>query len=233
MKQRSRVALITIGQTPRPDLESDLSRLWNNQFEIVEEGALDGLNAVEIKSLEPAPGESDLITRLADGSSVYVSHHRLTPYIQAAIDRACEQRVNIVIIACAGGFDGLNADVPIIQPCNVLEHSVASVLAPGQSVAVIVPTQGQVKEASDRWSERGYLVKAVCVASPFEDKQKLVKRLTEDENVTTVDTIIYDCFGFGSDYITDLSGRYSGPTFVTRVLVAKLLMGIFPETDPA
>jgi len=231
MKQRTRVALITIGQTPRPDLVVDLSRLWNNQFEFVQEGALDGLEDGEIKSLEPTSGESDLITRLADGRSVYVSHHRLTPYVQAAIDRACTQRAAIVIIACTGGFDGLRADIPIIQPCNILEHSVAGVLTPGKSVAVVVPTQGQVKEASDKWSERGYKVKAIHVASPFEDRQQLINRLTEDAQVTTADSIIYDCFGFGSDYITDLSGSYGGPTFVARVLVAKLIAGIFPEIE--
>lgn len=233
MQQRSRVALIAIGQTPRPDLVLDLSRLWNKQFEIIQEGALDGLDDDELKTLEPAPGESDLITRLADGRSVYVSHYRLTPYVQAAIDRACKQGVDIIIIACTGGFDDLKADVPIIQPSNIIEHSVACVLARGKSVAVIVPTQGQVKEASDRWSERGYYVKAVYVASPFEDRQKLLNRLTQDELVMTADSIIYDCFGFGSGYIIELSGRSRIPTFVARVLIAKLLVGIFPETELA
>ncbi|MBP2656412.1 MAG: AroM family protein [Firmicutes bacterium] len=231
MQYRSQVALITIGQTPRPDLESELSRLWNNKFEIMQEGALDDLDDAEIKLLEPVPGESDLITRLADGRSVYLSHHRLTPYVQAAIDRACKQGADIIIIACTGGFDELKADVPIIQPCNVLEHAVASVLEQGKSVAVIVPTQGQVQEASDRWSARGYLVKVVHVTSPFEDRQKLINQLKEDEKVIATDSIIYDCFGFGSDYITNLSGCYHGPTFVARVLVAKLLVGIFPEDE--
>ena len=229
MKQQVRVGLITIGQTPRPDLVSDLSQFWNNQFEIIQEGALDGLDDSEIALLEPAAGESDLITRLADGRAVYVSHHRLTPYIQAAIERSCKKRVSIAVIACTGGFDSLQAAVPIIQPCHVLEHSVAAILERGKSVALIVPTEGQVQEAKNRWSERGYLVNTVHIASPYEGKQELIHRLSEDKQVTLADSVIYDCFAFGPDYITDLSGTYRGPTFVPRVLVAKLLAGIFPQ----
>lgn len=231
MQQRSRVALITIGQTPRPDLESDLSRLWNQQFEILQEGALDGLSDSEIKRLEPSMGESDLITCLADGRTVYVSHHRLTTYVQKAIDRALNQGADVVVIACTGSFEGLTASVPIIQPSQVLAHFVASVLGEENSVAVIVPTEGQAEEARERWSACGYKVQAVHVTSPFEERQKLMQRLQKDEKVVTADAIIYDCFGFGSDYITDFAGAYHGPTFVARVLIAKLLVGIFPTNE--
>ena len=229
MQQRIKLALITIGQTPRHDLSSDLSALWGDAFDIVQEGALDGLNDAQIKSLEPTPGESDLITRLADGRSVFVSHHRLESYVQAAISRASLQDVQIAIVACTGEFEGLRADIPILQPHNILEHSVAAVLERGKSLAVVVPTDRQAGEARKRWSERGYDVRSVHVVSPFCDKGQRIAQLAGETPVTDADAIVYDCFGFGSECLADFSASYRGPKFIARVLIAKLLTAIFPE----
>jgi protein AroM len=227
MKARTTVGLVTIGQTPRPDLTQDFTRLWQAAFDIVEEGALNGLDDAAIARLAPQAGESDLITRLADGRSIYVSHHRLTPYVQAAIDRVCRIGVDVVIVACTGGFEGLTATRPIVQPFTVLEHAVAAILEPGKSVVVVVPTRGQVDEAKERWTARGYRAEAVLVASPFDGQGDLRGRL--NGLASHSDGVIFDCFGFGSDLVAHSSRGDGKPVFVARVLIAKLLSGIFPN----
>jgi protein AroM len=220
------VGLVAIGQTPRDDLTREFAGLWNDAFAIVEEGALNGLGAAEIARLEPRRGESDLITRLADGRSVYVSHDRLTPYVQSAIDRVCRAGADIVIVACTGRFAELRADVPVVQPFDVLEHAVAPILPPGKTLLLVVPTEGQAGEAAERWKGRGYRPEPILVASPFADRAALRRDL--DDAAKRVDGIVFDCFGFGSEFLESTPGRRGKPVFIARVLIARLLCGIFP-----
>ena len=70
--EKFRVGLITIGQSPRVDITSDIKDVLGSQIEIVECGALDNLSHEEINALRPSEGEYILVTRLRDGSTVKI-----------------------------------------------------------------------------------------------------------------------------------------------------------------
>jgi hypothetical protein len=49
-----RIGVLTIGQTPRPDLTQGLMEVFGEKFELVEVGALDGKNKIcRVCSLTP------------------------------------------------------------------------------------------------------------------------------------------------------------------------------------
>ena len=81
----TRVGLITVGQAPRSDVVPDMAAILGGNVEIVEAGALDGLSREQIAPLAPAGDDEILVTRLADGSSVFVGKTRMIPRIEAKI----------------------------------------------------------------------------------------------------------------------------------------------------
>lgn len=225
MNLKKTIGLITIGQSPRPDVTADFEQVWGETFHIIEGGALDGLSEKQITALAPCPGETDLITKLSNGKAVYVSHERLIPYIKQAVDQVVAQGADTVILLCTGEFAGLTADITILQPYTVLGNSVASVLQPGNKVIVLVPTEGQVVEASERWGKRGFEVTNAIVIPPF-DQQGDLFTTSQLQEIQDSAAIIADCFGFDTAFTKKISATYHKPIFVPRLLLAHLLMAI-------
>ena len=224
MHQTPTVAFVSIGQTPRPDITADFLQICGSAFRILELGALDDLPTEEIAGLAPRAGESDLIAKLRDGQVVYLSHDRLMPYMQKRIRQAEDARANWIIVACTGDFAELGSTSPLLLPNNILAHSVGSVLKQGDKLTVIVPTEGQIKEATERWSQRGYTVAKVFVEQPFADYHSLIDRLRNDATVQSTQGLIADCFGFGSAFMNAAAKVYQHPIFVSRLLIPHLLL---------
>ena len=72
----TKVGLITVGQSPRSDVVPDMAAILGGDVEILEAGALDGLSREQIAPLAPEGDDEILVTRLADGSSVFVGKRR-------------------------------------------------------------------------------------------------------------------------------------------------------------
>jgi protein AroM len=222
------IGLVAIGQTPRRDLTADYETLWGDSFDIFEAGALDGLGSDEINGLIPSPGESDFVTLLADGSTVYVSHERLVPHVQAAVDRVAGFGAAIAVVQCTGEFQCLKPTIPLLFPSKVLRNTVACLLAPGSKITVIVPTEVQAGEAEERWRSRGFEPRTTVV-HPFGDMGAAVDRLLGDEATMEAAAIVADCYGFTACFFRTLAERYRKPIFLPRILIAKLLTGVLTK----
>src|SRR5262245_31141310 len=81
----TKVGLITVGQSPRSDVVPDMAAILGGDVEIVEAGALDGLDGERIAALAPQGDDEILVTRLSDGSPVFVGKTGMIPLIEARI----------------------------------------------------------------------------------------------------------------------------------------------------
>lgn len=81
---RPLLGLVTIGQTPRPDLELEFRRQAPDA-DVLTVGALDGLTDEAISALGARPGGYPLLTRLADGRMAIVDRTQLLPQIERAL----------------------------------------------------------------------------------------------------------------------------------------------------
>lgn len=225
MKQQT-VALVSIGQSPRPDIAGDFTLLCNQAFTLLDIGALDDVSPEEIASLAPAHGESDLITKTRDGQVVYLSHDRLEPYMEIALAKAAKQGADWAVISCTGDFSRLHSSIPVLMPNQILAHSVASVLKQEDKLILIVPTEGQAGEATKRWEKRGYIVARVLVESPFGDHHALFELLQHDQVAREAQAVIADCFGFDVGFKNSVAKVYPKPVFVSRNLIAHLLLSV-------
>jgi hypothetical protein len=160
-----RIAAVTIGQTPRPDLlEALQARIGTS--EPLEFGALDDLSRDEITRIarkgRGAPAYP-LSTRLRDGSRVTLDEADLAPLVQHAIDRAEQAGARVTLLLCAGGFLEARARGTLVRPFDAAVEWLRTIGA--RRIAVVVPFAAQVAPSLDKWRAAGFDVNVV-VADP-------------------------------------------------------------------
>jgi len=79
--------MVTIGQSPRNDVTSDIKDILGPKIEIIGCGALDELTLEDVKKLEPKKGEYVLVTRLREGTQVKVSRNKIIQRIRSASEK--------------------------------------------------------------------------------------------------------------------------------------------------
>lgn len=135
MSQHTKIAGITVGQSPRTDMTCDLIPKLALNLELVEYGALDGLTLADIeRDLAPEPGEEVLVSRMRDGQQATFSGDKVVALVQAKVDEAERDGCRAVIVLCTGSFPEFRHNVPLVFP------SLCSTPAPARSpVAVASP----------------------------------------------------------------------------------------------
>lgn len=155
-----KVGVLTIGQSPRPDLVGPIQQLLPH-CDVVEAGALD-LQARE-RLPDPRCAAYPLITRLRDGTQVVVDEGFLRPLLQQAAARLERAGVGICLLACAGPFSALQSAVPLIRPFG-LAAAVLHQLGL-RRIGVLCPAESQRQASLDKWTGAGFEADAWCPAS--------------------------------------------------------------------
>lgn len=221
MTEKKTIGLITIGQSPRPDMTADLKPIFAGKADYMEAGALDGLTKEQIESMKPEPGEHYLVTRLTDGTMVTLASRHLCSLMQNQVSRLESEGVSAIMILCTEAFEPFDCSIPVIYPNDVLK-ALVPMAAPGGHIGVILPEAGQMEDFAGVWKQ---VVPNVTAShgSPYAGDGSLecaAKSFTQ----TDVDLIVLDCMGYSSHQqklVSDLSGK---PVLLSRTLAAKVLM---------
>jgi protein AroM len=191
------VGLITIGQSPRPDLEEPYRRHCPDaDLRLV--GALDGLTHGQVRdAVANAPAHYPLHTRLADGHTLDVPMPVLLPRIQASAELLVEQGAQVIVVLCAGGLPSPHASVPVIVPGQLMPRMV-QVISPSPRVGVITPVVGQVPYALDKWRRDGFtpVVRAVAPTGSRTRVRAQLRASVAEFAADAVEVVVLDCFGF-------------------------------------
>ena len=143
----TKVGLITVGQAPRSDVVPDMAAIWGGDVEIVEAGALDGLAREQIAPLAPEGDDEILVTRLADGSSVFVGKTKMIPRIEAKIAALEDRGVALNVLLCTGEFPRLRARRPFLEPQQLLLGLLRAMVFPGR-LGVLTPSERHVAQTT-------------------------------------------------------------------------------------
>ncbi len=186
-----RIAAVTIGAAPRPDLTDGLRAAIDDagvgEIVVLEVGALDDLPD-GVSPPPPGPGSYPLTTRRRDGRLIVAEEAWLSPRVAAAVQRAGSAGVELTLLLCAGGFASVRATAPLIRPFDV---AVARLLELGaRRLGVVVPIDGQVEPSRGRWTAAGFIAD-VMAGSPGD-----VGRFGgSDRTSGAVDAIVLDFVG--------------------------------------
>ncbi|MCR3923245.1 MAG: AroM family protein, partial [Firmicutes bacterium] len=67
---KRKIGAITVGQSPRDDVIPEMVPFLGDDVEVIQVGALDGMEYDEILELKPIKGDYVLVSKLRDGRSV-------------------------------------------------------------------------------------------------------------------------------------------------------------------
>lgn len=190
------LGLLTIGQSPRPDMTGPYSGLGAC---ILEAGALDGLSAAEV-ARDVAPTSEDVVadrtvyvTRLRDGGEVKVLKGHVTEGLQQRIDEM-GPRCDLIVVLCTGTFDGLRSPVPLLFPDEVLSDRVRE-LGATRRLHAVMPAPEQTEFFESKWSpEVEHLsLDSASPYQPFDAGAVAAKALSSDK---VPQAVVLDCMGF-------------------------------------
>lgn len=219
-QNRPRIGMVSIGQSPRPDIISIFQEMWGEQAEIVEVGALDGLTHDEVKRMAPNQGDDVLVVKMADGQQYIVGRRYLIPRIQACADTLVSEDITAAILLCTGDFRAFRCPVPFIIPQKIVDNTVSALVSAGQVVGVMIPTGEQQKQMRRNLACNG-IVPVFASASPHNGEEGIIEAAHQLKRYD-VNLIVMHCFGYTRrmrGLVQETTGK---PVLLSNMLVAKV-----------
>lgn len=216
------VGLVTIGQSPRPDVVPEMAAVIGPGVEVREAGVLDGLGRAEIEALAPTGDDEILVTRLADGTPVFLGRQKIVPHVEARIAALERGGVAVTALLCTGDFPPLAAARPLIQPQPVLLGAVRGMRWPGR-LGVVTPSVPHVPQTEARWRRDGFDA-AVVPLSPYEhDDPAAIGRAAAALREAGAGLVVMDCMGFTRKTRDEMRALTGAPVLLANLLVARVV----------
>lgn len=216
MTPRPVIGVVTIGQTPRPDLTATFGAAAPHA-DVRVAGALDGLLPAALVALA-RPGPYPLLVRLAGGATVEMPRDALVPHVTRVAGALAAAGASLVVLACAGEFPAVPCAVPVLIPGRVLP-AVVRAFAPAARIGVVTPNAAQVPFAERKWRDDGFDV-AVTYAAPAD--HGAIVRAAHALRQAAVTLVVLDCMGH-DDADRTAFARLSGlPVVAAQGLIAQL-----------
>jgi len=212
------IGIITLGQTPRPDLEKVFRRHLPDAKLLIR-GGLDDVPMAEIDALAAAGGEYPLFVILRDGSHREIPLHSLKPFLGTRARQVAGEGAAVSVLMCAGNFPDLDSPIPMIYPSRILT-AVARGICQGSRIGVITPNDGQVAAAAAHWRGKGFHP-AVTVASPL-DPEALTRAATALAD-PGLELIVLDCMGFPPEAARRMRALCGRPVLCPQGLLPRIM----------
>lgn len=210
------LGVITIGQSPRPDLQQVFQRQAPDARVRVR-GALDGLDSHEIGDLARRRTDYPLLVRLLDGSTREIGMEWLHPLVERIAREFADEYATAVVVACAGDFPECRADVPVLLPGRLVPRDVAT-RSPRQRVGIVTPVERQMQAAAAKWLMDGFQP-FVTWASPVRHVE--IMRASAAMREADVDVVVLDCMGHDAAYAEEFTRRCGKPVVTAQEVAAR------------
>ena len=219
----NRGGFLTIGQSPRDDVISEIKPLLNPGAEIIQYGLLDDLSPQEIQALAPIKNETLLVSRLMDGTQIKLGEKKISALLPNAVDlMKTQMHVNVVGVLCTHEFSQMKFSLPTIFPFTSLQFLLEQVLEV-ESLGVVVPSESQIETAQKKWGEGLTTVEAKSPYAGGKPWQEIAESFAQKK----VSVIVLDCIGYTKKDRQAVQNAYPIPTLLPRTLLAYAINQLF------
>lgn len=216
------IGLITIGQSPRVDVVPEMAAVMGPGVDVREAGVLDGLSRAEIAALAPTADDEILVTRLADGGSVFLGKQKIIRHVEARIAALERDGAAVTALLCTGAFPPLRTSRTLVQPQPVLLGAVRGMRWPGR-LGVVTPSPPHVPQTEARWRADGF-DPVVVPLSPYEHEDAAaLARVGAAFREAGTGLVVLDCMGFTRKTRDELRALSGAPVLLANLLVARVL----------
>lgn len=210
---------LTLGQSPRTDVEPTLRQILGDDISFAQAGALDGKSFGEILALAPESDETAIETRLADGTAVALSRPKLIPCLTIQAEKLALYCRHVVML-CSGEFPDLRRiGISLVEPVIILRGLIKTLAQ--KKVLGIVGPESDMPEAPRQWKPyAGDVVTAS--ASPYGNKDLVIEAAMENEK-QGAHVLLLDDMGFTLDHAAAVRSSVRIPVICAATATARLL----------
>lgn len=226
---RPTIAVLTIGQTPRPDLVQPLADALPGR-EIRQYGALDGLTVADLPDGGMAvEADYPLVTRMADGTLVMVAESFVAGRLQGILDGLMGQDA-LVVLLCAGTFGDVrvrpNSGGVLIKPFDVGRQILDSMGM--RRLGLIAPMPEQEAPIRQRWQAAGF-DPVVWAHDIRRQDENFYAHLNQRIEVDGLDCIVLDYVGHDPAHVRAIQARIWVPVVELGLLAFAVVAGMVGE----
>ena len=200
---KKRIGALVIGQSPRPDLTDPLQQMIP-EWDIITAGALDHLHR---EALPAHQSDYPLMTRMRSGETVIVEESFLEMQLQTAVQTLEAANVTAIILLCAGTFDTVTSNRPLIKPFAV-GHTVFA-KQNVSSLGFITPVPEQINPIKARWKAAG--IRPTVWAEPLDNIDQAHLKTTIE--IAQLEGLVLDYVGHSPQQVTQLRQQTTIPVF--------------------
>ena len=217
-----RIGALTISQSPRHDLLKPL-RVMFPEYEIIEAGALDGIDTSDLPNGKDAP--YPLTTTLTNGQHVTLDRDFLAPLVQKALNRLEAQNIDISILLCAGDFPDLLGHMPLIQPSHMAQKLLRAMGI--SQVGVISPIAIQVPAIEKKWIQAGFQVTVWVMPPKITVEQQAIWINSQVKRHHNLACVVLDYVGYPTESTLTLQKLVDIPIFDLGHLALSISSSLF------
>lgn len=143
-----RIAFVTIGQAPRPDIVPEILELLGQPCVHDEFGALDELPEAELSANRPRANDGAVYTRLATGRHMALRTSFVEERLAALLARVDRRGYDLVALISTGMFRPLPMRTPFVHGQRALETWISTLLLDNCRIGMIYPLARHARTAA-------------------------------------------------------------------------------------
>lgn len=216
-----KIGIVTIGQSPRPDVVKEMMPFFGKNVSVLERGALDGLTLEQVKEFFPDSGMIPLCTRMRSGSEVMIAKEKILPRIEQLIDELNGKKTSFIALLCVGSFPSFDSSCLVVHPQRIVNRCVESLISKKHHLGVVIPTPEQ-----EDWARKNFVNVTpritVTAASPYGDRSQ-VSRAGKVLKEANCDLIVMYCMGFTRELTKEIRSVTAKPVILSSSIVARTI----------
>ncbi|WP_339634973.1 AroM family protein [uncultured Sneathiella sp.] len=226
MARLPRIAFVTIGQAPRPDIVPQLVRQLDTEIIIEEFGALDGIDPSEFDRLPLSPNQITLHTRFANGEYKIVSADFVEQRIAALCEKLDQENFDFIVIVSTGLQHDIVTKTPLLNGQTIVEAWVQSLSMVGCRVGIIYSVDLQGTE--NIFTHGSAIRQSVSYTLPGPSGN--IDDITS--NLRNCDFIVMYSMAYSGEMAQKVSAQSGKPVATARnILASSLRMQLNSMTD--
>lgn len=214
---KPRLGFATIGQSPRSDTVPAMVAELGMEVDVVEAGALDGLDDAQIAKLGVKPGEYSFATRLADGRQVILGKSAAEERLEAVLHRMDGQGLDLIVVLCAGTRLPSLEHTLLIEPQRIVDGMTAALAANVKTLGVVLPLEQQL--AGFHLEGETDAEVRVTHASPYQGD----RFAQAGKDLAGCDLVVMHCMGYNAAMRAKVAATCGAPTLLAPQIVAGAL----------